>query len=50
MDEMDDYEYGANPEADMWNDYDYHVNTGELNDLFDDERADDSTADSDYCK
>lgn len=50
MDEMDDYEYGANPAADMWTDYDYHVNTGELSDLFDDEPEDDSTADSDYRK
>lgn len=36
MDEMDDYEYGENPVNDMWTDYDYHVNTGELSDRFDD--------------
>ncbi len=35
---MDDelYEYGDDPVNDMWIDYDYHINTGELSDLFDD--------------
>lgn len=41
MEDYDDFEYGANPEKDMWIDYDYHVNTGELKELFDDESIDD---------
>lgn len=28
-------EYGENPVEDMMTDYDYHVNTGELPELFD---------------
>lgn len=47
MEDYDDYEYGSNPEEDMWTDYDYHVNTGELSDFFDDERDNDSPADYD---
>lgn len=31
----DDYEYGNNAYDDMMTDYDYHVNTGELADMFD---------------
>lgn len=40
---MDDYDdnYGENPVDDMMEDYDYHANTGELSDLFDDLPADD---------
>lgn len=38
-DELD--EYNGNPEHDMWVDYDYNENTGELSDFFDDEDIDD---------
>ncbi len=32
----DEYEeYGENPVEDMMTDYDYHINTGELPELFD---------------
>ena len=45
-----DYEnkdYGENPVEDMWTDYDYQVNTGELPELFDDEAMDDFVANLD---
>ncbi len=38
--EDDSYEYGENPVNDMMADYDYHVNTGELPDLFDEQSVD----------
>lgn len=40
MCEFDDMNYGEDPSADMWMDYDYHVNTGELGDLFPEEQDD----------
>ncbi len=34
---MSNYDdYNGNPEHDIWVDYDYQVNTGELDDCFDD--------------
>lgn len=33
-------DYGENPVEDMMADYDYHINTGELPELFDDESVD----------
>lgn len=33
--DYDNDEYGENPVEDMMADYDYHVNTGELPELFD---------------
>lgn len=41
MDEYDDYTYGENPVDDMWTDYDYHVNTGELPYVEDEPETDD---------
>lgn len=41
----DDYEeYGENTVGDMMTDYDYHINTGELPELFDEESVDDYIA------
>lgn len=37
----EDYEYGENPVDDMMTDYDYHINTEELSELFDDSSDDD---------
>lgn len=37
-------EYGENPVEDMMTDYDYHVNTGELPELFDEASVDDYIA------
>ena len=34
-------EYSENPVEDMMTDYDYHVNTGELPELFDEASVDD---------
>ena len=34
MDEYENPTYGDNTVDDMWTDYDYHVNTGELTDWF----------------
>lgn len=42
--ESEDIEYGGNAVEDMMTDYDYHVNTGELPELFDDESVDDFIA------
>lgn len=39
-----DNEYGENPVDDMMVDYDYHVNTGELAELFDKSSVDDFIA------
>lgn len=33
-------EYGENPVEDMMTDYDYHINTGELPELFDEASVD----------
>ena len=42
MDEYEDLDqYDSNPIHDMYVDYDYHINTGELADCFDDDNADD---------
>lgn len=40
-------EYGNNPVDDMMVDYDYHVNTGELPELFDEKSVDDFIANLD---
>jgi hypothetical protein len=41
MSDYDDLdEYNGEPEHDMWVDYDYNANTGELPDEFDDEDLD----------
>ena len=37
-------EYGENTVEDMMADYDYHINTAELPDLFDESSADDVNA------
>lgn len=37
-------EYGENPVGGMMTDYDYHLNTGELPELFDEESVDDFIA------
>lgn len=45
MDNSDDnINYGENPVDDMTADYNYHVNTHELPELFDDESVDDFIA------
>lgn len=44
MDELDEQEYGENPVDDMMADYDYHVNTGDLPDLFDEVTVNDFIA------
>lgn len=44
---MDDFElgeYNGNPVDDMMDDYDYHINTGELPELFDESSVDDFIA------
>lgn len=41
MDEYDEYNYGENPVEDMWTDYDYHINTGELPYVEDESNPDD---------
>lgn len=40
-------ESGQNPVADMWTDFDYHINTEELPELFDDKAMDDFVANLD---
>lgn len=41
----DEYEeYGENTVGDMMTDHDYHINTGELPELFDEESVDDYIA------
>lgn len=42
--EQDIEEYGENPVDDMMTDYDYHVNTGELPELFDEKTVDEFIA------
>lgn len=37
-------EYGENPVEDMMTDYDYHINTGKLPELFDEASVDDYIA------
>ena len=44
MDDVDENEYGNKPVEDMTVDYDYHVNTGELPELFDEKSVDDFIA------
>ena len=39
-DEYDNGTYDGDTVDDMWTDYDYHVNTGELQDWFPDEEPD----------
>ena len=39
--DYEDNEYGENAADDMMADYDYHVNTGELPELFDESSVDD---------
>lgn len=38
--EENDNEYGENPVDDMMADFDYHINTGELPELFDEQSVD----------
>ena len=40
----EDNEYGENPVDDMRVDYDYHINTGDLPDFFDESSVDDFIA------
>ena len=42
--EQSDNNYGENPVDDMMTDYDYHINTGELPELFDERSIDDFIA------
>ena len=42
--DYDDYEYGENPVDDMMAGYDYHVNTGELPEQFNESSVDDFIA------
>ncbi len=44
MDDVDEGEYGNNSVEDMMVDNDYHINTGELPELFDDKSVDDFIA------
>ncbi len=44
MDDFELEEYGENAVDDMMVDYDYHVNTGDLSELFDDSSVDDFIA------
>lgn len=37
-------DYGGNPVEDMMTDYDYHINTGELPELFDESSVEDFIA------
>ena len=49
MDEYENGTYNGDTVDDMWTDYDYHVNTGELNDWFpNDNPVGTSVAESDY--
>ena len=42
MDEYDDLDvYNGDPVHDMYVDYDYHINAGELSDIFDEPNIDD---------
>ena len=41
MDEYDNGTYDGNTVDDMWTDYDYHVNTGELEDWYPEESDED---------
>ncbi len=42
MDELDDLSiYDGDPVHDMYVDYDYHINTGELDNIFDEPTPDD---------
>ena len=40
----EDNEYGENAVEDMMDDYDYHINTGDLPELFDESSVDDFIA------
>ena len=42
--DYEDNEYGENPVGDMMADYGYHINTGDLPELFDDSSVGDSFA------
>ena len=42
--DYEDNEYGENSVYDMMVDYDYHINTGELPELFDESSVDDFIA------
>ena len=42
--DYEDYEYGENAVDDMMVDYDYHINTVELPELFDESSVDDFIA------
>ena len=44
MDDLELEEYGENAVDDMMVDYDYHINTGDLPELFDDSLVDDFIA------
>ena len=44
MDKLEPKEYGENPVEDMMVDYDCHINTGDLPELFDEESVDDYIA------
>lgn len=44
MMDYEDKEYGENPVDDMMTDYDYHISTGELPELFDESSVDDFIA------
>lgn len=44
MDKLELDEYGENLVGDMMTDYDYHINTGELPELFDEASVDDYIA------
>ena len=45
MDEYDNGTYDGNTVDDMWTDYDYHVNTGELTDWFPDDTPNQNDSD-----
>ena len=47
-DEYDEPEYGDNVVDDMWTDYDYHVNTGELTDWYPDNHVQDEPTPDDF--
>ena len=44
MDDFELEEYSGNPFDDMMVDYDYHINTGDLPELFDESSVDDFIA------
>ena len=44
MDDFELEEYGGNSVDDMMVDYDYHINTSDLSELFDDSSVDDFIA------